>query len=124
LSAQNGSPEIRSERFSKEILDRRVYRAGHVFFREGDPGDHAYLIQAGAISIRKNDTELLTVGPGRLFGELALLRNVRRAATAVAAGPASCELIRKTAFDAAIATMPSILRALTRSYLERLAPSR
>jgi cAMP-dependent protein kinase regulator len=116
------APDIRSERSSQSVLDRKVYRGDHVFFKAGDRGEYAYLIQAGSVSIRKDDKELLALGPGRIFGELAMLRNESRAATAVAAEPTTCELIRKSDFDAAIATMPPILRAMTQSYVERLAP--
>jgi CRP-like cAMP-binding protein len=50
-----------------------------------------------------------------------MLRNEPRAATAVAVTPVTCELIRKIDFDAAIATMPPILRTMTQSYVEPLA---
>jgi cAMP-dependent protein kinase regulator len=116
--------EIRSERSSQSILDRRVYRADYVFFKEGDRGDIAYLIQSGSVSIRKGDKELVALGSGRIFGELAMLRNEPRGATAVAATAATCELIRKVDFDEAIATMPPILRTMTQSYVERLASKR
>ena len=113
--------DIRSGSSGQSVLDRGVFRADHVFFREGDRSDVAYLIQGGAVSIRKGDKELVVLGPGRIFGELALLRNEPRAATAVAAAHVTCEIIRKIDFDTAVATMPPILRTMTQSYLERLA---
>jgi CRP-like cAMP-binding protein len=114
-------PDIRSGPSSQGVLDRRVFRSDFVFFREGDRGDIAYLIQGGSVSIRKNEKELVVLGPGRIFGELAMLRNEPRAATAVAATAVTCELISKIDFDSAIATMPPILRTMTQSYVERLA---
>ncbi len=117
------SSDIRSGHGNQSVLDRRAFNAGHLFFEEGDPGDIAYLIQAGSVSIRRGEQELLVLGPGRIFGELALLRAKPRAATAVAVVPTACEVIRKTDFDAAIATMPPILRSVTHCYVERLTPT-
>jgi cAMP-dependent protein kinase regulator len=118
------SADIRSGRSSQSVLDRRTFRAEHAFFREGEPGDIAYLIQGGSVSIRKGDKELVLLGPGRIFGELAMLRNEPRGASAIAVDPTTVELIRKVDFDAAIATMPPVLRTLTQTYIERLAAKR
>jgi cAMP-dependent protein kinase regulator len=122
IPSEAKAPDIRSQRSTQAILDRRVFRADYVFFKEDDRGDVAYLIQGGSVSIRKNDKELVVLGPSRIFGELAMLRNEPRAATAVAVTPMTCELIRKIDFDAAVATMPPILRTITQSYVERLGP--
>jgi cAMP-dependent protein kinase regulator len=111
-------------RSSQSVLDRRTFRAEHAFFREGEPGDIAYLIQGGSVSIRKGDKELVLLGPGRIFGELAMLRNEPRGASAIAVDPTTVELIRKVDFDVAIATMPPVLRTLTQTYIERLAAKR
>ena len=121
---QTKAADIRSEGSSQAILDRRVFRVDHCFFKEGDRGDTAYLIQAGSVSIRKGDKELVVLGPGRIFGELAMLRSEPRGAAAIAATAVTCELVRKVDFDGAIATMPPILRTMTQSYVERLAPKR
>jgi cAMP-dependent protein kinase regulator len=123
-TAEATTAEIRSESAGRSILDRRVFRADYAFFKEGDRGDIAYLIQAGSVSIRKGNKELVALGPGGIFGELAMLRNEPRGATAIAATATTCELIGKVDFDGAIATMPPILRAMTHSYVERLAPKR
>jgi CRP-like cAMP-binding protein len=53
-----------------------------------------------------------------------MLRNEPRGASAIAVDPTTVELIRKVDFDAAIATMPPVLRTLTQTYVERLAAKR
>jgi hypothetical protein len=61
--------------------------AGEVVFRmDDDPGDGAYMILSGTAGLYKpgagGDEKLVaTVGPGKLVGELGLIRNVPRALT-------------------------------------------
>jgi len=124
-----GSAKIRSDRGFDRILDRRVYPEGHVFFRQGEPGIAAYLIQSGRVSIQRvGETlapeELAQLGPGRIFGELALINDAPRRAGAVALEATVCELISKDKFDAVIASMPPILRALTNIYISQLSQAR
>lgn len=69
----------------------RTYRDGHVFMREGEPGDALYLILEGEVlATRAVDAQhnrvLATMGPGDLFGILALIDEGPRTATCVAAG--------------------------------------
>ncbi|MDB4947270.1 MAG: serine/threonine protein kinase [Labilithrix sp.] len=67
---------------------RRTYPAGATIVREGEPGDAAYIIVAGACEIQKDlpaGTETLqTIGPGAVFGEMAILSEGPRTATVVA----------------------------------------
>jgi CRP-like cAMP-binding protein len=63
-----------------ELLAGRLSRvqaaAGEDVFREGDPGDRFYVIDAGEVEIAGGRH-----GPGGFFGEIALLRDVPRTAT-------------------------------------------
>lgn len=120
-----GSSEIRSMRNNEKILDRRVYCEGYRFFSQGDPGVSAYLVQTGLVAIRRtvgtHEEELAQLGTGRIFGELALLQSAPRLASAVALDRTVCEVIRKDQFDKVIASMPPILRALTKIYMTQLS---
>ena len=58
--------------------------AGEMVFEKGDPGDLFYVIESGRAEIQI-DVDLSTVEePGGSFGEIALLRDVRRQASVVA----------------------------------------
>ncbi len=124
----SGGTEIRSVRSNEKILDRRVYAEGHRFFNQGDPATAAFLIQSGRVSIRRTAdnkiVELAQLGPGRIFGELALIQAAPRLASAVALERTVCEVIRKELFDGVIASMPPILRALTKIYVTQLSTIR
>lgn len=71
------------------ILNRRAFPAGDVIFHEGDAGSQAFVVQKGRIRIVKDMAEgekgtLGFVETGGIFGEMALLDNSPRMATAVA----------------------------------------
>lgn len=66
------------------ILYRRTYRQGETVFRQGDPGVGMYIVAEGVVSIRyePTDLELARLGEGDFFGEIALLNETPRSATA------------------------------------------
>ena len=122
-----GGTDIRSLRKTDKILDRRVYPEGFRFFNQDDSPTAAFLIQSGRVAIRRTDNgkvrELAQLGPGRIFGELALINAAPRLASAVALERTVCEVIAKERFDTVIASMPPVLRALTKIYVSQLAGS-
>ena len=70
------------------IVHKREYKAGEPVFFQGDPGLGMYIIQEGEVSIRISEREgeekeLAVLGEGDFFGELALLDESPRSATAI-----------------------------------------
>src|SRR5665647_3182930 len=66
----------------KPYLDRQLFPARSGLFREGEPGDRLYLLARGAVSIfaedpndRQKRRRVLTLAPGVMFGETAMLTN-------------------------------------------------
>jgi MFS family permease len=55
--------------------------AGEAVFRQGDVGDHYFVIVDGRASVVGDGQVVATLGPGAGFGEIALLREIRRTAT-------------------------------------------
>jgi CRP-like cAMP-binding protein len=70
------------------IVHKREYKAGEPVFYQGDPGLGMYIIQEGEVSIRiaeheGEDKELAVLTEGDFFGELALLDESPRSASAI-----------------------------------------
>ena len=58
--------------------------SGEVIIKQGDQGDYFYVISKGKVKFEVNDKAVGAAGPGKSFGELALLYTSPRAASAVA----------------------------------------
>jgi len=74
------------------LLHERQYAADEVVFREGQEGAGLYVIQSGEVDIvlklaDGSEKLLVKLTDGRFFGELALLENAPRTATAVVRKP-------------------------------------
>ena len=70
-------------------VHHRTYQAGETVFVESEPGAGMYVIQSGHVSIvlhhnQENRILLADLEPGEFFGEMALLGDTTRSATAVA----------------------------------------
>ncbi len=70
------------------IVHKREYKAGEPVFYQGDPGLGMYIIREGEVSIRLAESEgeekeLAVLTDGDFFGELALLDESPRSATAI-----------------------------------------
>lgn len=88
------------DRFGKQMPP------GTILFREGESGKEMYVIQSGRIRISKQvrDVEktLTTLGPGEFFGEMAILNNKPRSATASVEEEAKVLVIDPKTFEAMV----------------------
>lgn len=73
---------------------------GTVICEQGQPGTELYLVIAGTIEIVKNGHTIATLGPGSSFGEMAMLDEPIRSATAIAAEDCELMVIPRDAFFA------------------------
>jgi CRP/FNR family transcriptional regulator, cyclic AMP receptor protein len=97
-----------------------AFRAGDVVFAEGDPGDCMYVVKRGTVSLQQGGKELEEVGPGALFGEMALIDLGPRSASAVAV--TDCELvsIEKRRFWYLVQETPYFAETVMRVMADRL----
>ena len=68
----------------RHTTDVESYAAGQVIFEKGQPGDVMYVVREGQVSIVLNGTEIDSAGPGGIIGEMALIDDQPRSATAIA----------------------------------------
>jgi diguanylate cyclase len=98
-------------------------RPGEVLFREGDPPTTAFLIESGTlrISALRNGSPMVLsdLGPGALLGEMAVLDDSPRSATASAISACVLTPIDRTQFAERLATADPVVRALLLSQLSR-----
>ena len=80
-------------------IEHFSFQDGQVIFKEGEPGDHAYVVDNGLVEISKDahgeKVILGTIGDGGMFGEMALIDNAPRMATATAKGDVDCLIVSK-----------------------------
>ena len=74
---------------------------GQVIFRQGEPSDKFYIVRSGQVVLTKeaggSTSEFARVGPGEVIGEMGVIQNLPRTATATAKG--RCLLYGMTAQD-------------------------
>jgi len=93
------------------IMHERNYMAGEYIFYQGDPGLGLYLIREGEVIIsRETDSgdkiQLAVIHKGDFFGELALIDNDKRSASAIANSDTKLSVIFKPDLDEFIERYP------------------
>ena len=83
LFAGLSAPEL--EKIARVAVPRR-YPSGSIILREGDPGDTCYILQDGRARVTRQHADgrtitLTNLGPGEIFGELAMFGGEVRSAT-------------------------------------------
>jgi CRP/FNR family transcriptional regulator, cyclic AMP receptor protein len=108
------------------LLRRRKYARGEVIFLAGDPGVNLCIIESGRVKLTLTSAELGRevaldhLGPGDIFGELALLDGEPRSADAIAVEPTRLLLLRRDDFRAFLISHPSVAIDLLADMSRRL----
>jgi hypothetical protein len=108
------------ERLARSLVPKRV-PAGEVVLREGEPGHRFYAIAHGEVEITAQGRHLATRRRCEGFGEIALLRDEPRTATAVARTSVLLYGLDKEPFVAAVSGHDPAARAVEAVVHERLA---
>lgn len=107
------------QRFGKDIPK------GTILFREGEPGKEMYVLQSGMVAISKKvrDVEkvLAVLGPGEFFGEMAIISNKPRNASAIVEEDARVLVIDPPTFEAMIRGNAEIAVRMIKKLAERLS---
>jgi CRP-like cAMP-binding protein len=103
----------------------RMYPSGTVLFREGDPGEEMYVIQAGRVQltrrVRGREAHLATLPPGEFFGEMSIVNNRPRSATAIVVEDSQLLVIDARTFEAMVRGNAEIALRFIKKLAARLA---
>ena len=92
------------------MADERTLTGGEYLFREGESADYGYVVKTGQIEIVKSGVDgeiiLTELGPGSLFGEMALIDGSPRSAGARASLDSSVTEVRSDTFNQYIRNNP------------------
>jgi CRP/FNR family transcriptional regulator, cyclic AMP receptor protein len=111
------------------LMPRLKFPADQPIFREGDPGDRAYVVESGEVSIVRmvdgKPSVLGTIGKGGMFGEMALVDGEPRMATAIPTKETTCFAVPREVLQKKLETADPFMKALTRvlvSSVRAMAP--
>ncbi len=109
--------------FMEERLKRHL-KKGEVIFKDGDPGQSMFIILEGQVEISKilgdQKTTLAKLGKGSIFGEMAIIDNHPRSATATAEGNTILLEISRELFRSRLEEVPRWLQTFFGIIVERL----
>ncbi|MBI4806378.1 MAG: mechanosensitive ion channel [Desulfovibrio sp.] len=97
----------------------RTYVPDARIVERGQGGTTMFIIASGHVAVRLGETELSRLGPGDVFGEMALLTGEPRQADVVAVEPVSCLEVDREAFRVVLEKNPVLMGNVTRIFKER-----
>jgi len=100
------------------------FQRGQVIFREGDKSQEAYFIVSGLVEISINTSHgvqsLAKIGPGEIFGEMGMIMDRPRSATATALENTTLETIAEAEFEQQIIQRADRLHVYLSTLFERI----
>jgi len=107
-----------------EDLKKDFRQKNEVIFREGDPGEAAYIVESGAVGIFKTvegeEIQLATMKEGELFGEMAIIDGSKRMAQAVALEDSVIVAIPRAGLEAMLAKQAPMVTTLIQILVDNL----
>jgi CRP/FNR family transcriptional regulator len=129
LKAQQYLTEINNilkdvKEYVQETPIIRKYFDRSILFCEYEPGDEVFVIQDGKVKITRvignNEVLLAVLNPGDILGEMALIENKPRSATAIAFGDTTTLVINRQNFMVMVQNNPQIVVKILYLLSERI----
>ncbi len=116
---------------SIQLLTKRItleyYPANRIIFKEGDDGDAMYIIKKGQIRIYRGEddkpydqTVLATLSDGSFFGEMALVNEAERIASAKTLTESELFILKKDDFYTLINNNPKLAEQISSEFISRI----
>ncbi len=107
-----------------ETVGKKSFATGDVIFRQGDSSTELYHVLSGRVGISIAQTGgnvlLADLGPGSLFGEMALIIGPPRTATATALTPVTVNVVPESVFRQNVLGLPEWALSIARVLADRL----
>jgi CRP/FNR family transcriptional regulator, cyclic AMP receptor protein len=106
----------------KELEDKpaQLHHLNKVIMKEGDRGIFMYLVVEGTVAVTIQEKTVEKVGPGGVFGEMALVDQSQRVATATAETDCTLLSINRNDFMDLVKSKPGFALSLLKALSERL----
>ena len=112
---------------SSPHYDVETVSAGTEIFREGDPAGRAFVVKVGLVEldrvVKGTRTPFIRIGPGGIFGEMAVIDGGPRAASATAVEETTLVLVSEEVFRSKLDTADPFIRGLVRLFVRSLRNS-
>jgi len=102
------------------LADEVDVPAGRVLMKEGESGHEFFVIVDGNVRIARGGATVRDLGPGDFFGEVALLSEGPRTATATTETPARLLVLAHREFHSLMAQFPSIQTCVLSCLADRI----
>jgi len=103
-----------------DVMFQVTLTPGQVIINQGEDGDNFYVIDNGNLQVIKDNVVVNTLGPGRSFGEIALMYNVPRIATVKAISDVVLWGMDRIAFRTILMQYAKRKRELYEKFLEKV----
>jgi CRP-like cAMP-binding protein len=104
-----------------QLCDEVDVPAGRTVARQGAVGNEFFVILDGSVAIEQEGRHLTDLGPGQFFGELALLANISRTASATCTTDSRLLVLGHREFNSLVSQFPSVQGALLTAVAQRIA---
>lgn len=102
-----------------EHITMQYFPAHYSLFKEGELGTAMYIIKSGMVRIFNSSKDLANLGEGDFFGEMALIEDSSRNASAETLSDCEIFVLNKEDLAALLQKSPEILRKVTEAYQAR-----
>ena len=110
---------VKLDMFAEE-QNPRVCRAGEAIFSAFDMGSEMYVVLEGQVELTIDSKVLEALGPGEPFGEMALIDQAPRTATAIAKTPCKLAVIPEKRFLFMVQQTPHFALQIMKVMADRL----
>jgi CRP/FNR family transcriptional regulator, cyclic AMP receptor protein len=103
-----------------QLADAIDLPAEKVLMREGESGSEMFIIASGRVRVEHDGKTIAELGPGDWLGEMAILSEGTRTATATTIEPTRAFVVAHREFHSLMDKMPSVRAAVLDCVAERL----